>query len=466
MRRCLAPHEGVHQLDPQGGPRVWRPGLCRYQGDRGSWRVTCNGRRYSGNTWYRITNISGKSATSRYGVSSVYAATALFKSVSSFPKWTACDNVALRTRPSTSSTRKALLPDGVKVAAVARVSGSPWRVTCNGVTKSGSSWFRISHVNGKNSAMLYGVPYVYAASALFTSTAPASSSTTPTPTPAPTPNPSTGTSVRVTSIPALLTALDDNSVTDIVVANGTYRISTAASQRSDSLWIGSRFSDRTNPVTVRAETSGGVIFDGGGASMFGGITFVDGAHHQTWDGFVWLNGTPAGTVQGTGTGIVVFGGYQGKVAPHHITLRNCTLKPNRGAYTGGHGVYFSWAASPGPHDILIDGLTVDDPDGFMTSGAGHFYHSDASNPNAYNVTIRNARVTGTRQGFLIWDQTVHDLVIEDSTITSAKETGVSYEYGRAITLRRVTSTGSGVAGFYSSKGSNPAEVTFIDVSLN
>ena len=242
----------------------------------GSWRVTCDGRSYSGNTWYRISNINGKSATSRYGVSSVYAATALFKSVSSYPKWTACDNVALRTRPSTSSTRKALLPDGVKVAAVARVSGSPWRVTCNGVTKSGSSWFRISYVNGKSSATRYGVPYVYAASALFTSTAPPSSSTTPTPTPAPTPNPSPGTSVRVTSIPALLTALDDNSVTDIVVANGTYRVSAAASKRSNSLWIGSRFADRTKAVTVRAETRGGVTFDGGGATYFGGLSLRGG----------------------------------------------------------------------------------------------------------------------------------------------------------------------------------------------
>ena len=174
----------------------------------GRWRVTCDGRSYSGSTWYRISNVNGKSSTSRYGVSSVYAATALFKSVTSYPKWTACDNVALRTRPSTSSTRKALLPDGVKVAAVARVSGDPWRVTCNGATKSGTSWFRISYINGKSSASRYSLPYVYAASALFTSTAPRSGSTTPTPTPAPTPKPATGTSVRVTSIPALLTALE------------------------------------------------------------------------------------------------------------------------------------------------------------------------------------------------------------------------------------------------------------------
>ena len=70
----------------------------------------------------------------------------------------------------------------------------------------------------------------------------------------------------MTSIPALLTSLDDNAVTDIVVANGTYRVSPSSSQRSNSLWIGARFADRTNPVTVRAETRGGVTFDGGGAA--------------------------------------------------------------------------------------------------------------------------------------------------------------------------------------------------------
>ncbi len=59
---------------------------------------------------------------------------------------------------------------------------------------------------------------------------------------APTP---ASSSVRVTSIPALLTALADNAVTDIVVANGTYRVSPASSQRSDSLWIGARFAGRT-----------------------------------------------------------------------------------------------------------------------------------------------------------------------------------------------------------------------------
>ena len=76
---------------------------------------------------------------------------------------------------------------------------------------------------------------------------------------APAPTPAPGSSVRVTSIAALLTALADNSVTEIVVANGTYVVpgaSTSAGQTS-GLWIDRRFASRTDPVLVWAETVAG-----------------------------------------------------------------------------------------------------------------------------------------------------------------------------------------------------------------
>ena len=65
-----------------------------------------------------------------------------------------------------------------------------------------------------------------------------------------------------------------------------------------------------------------MTFDGGGASYFGGLTFVDGAHDQTWDGFKFANG------QATDTGVIVFGGYAGLPAPHHITLRSISILAN------------------------------------------------------------------------------------------------------------------------------------------
>jgi hypothetical protein len=256
----------------------------------------------------------------------------------------------------------------------------------------------------------------------------------------------------VTSVTALLTALANNSLSEIVVADGTYHVSTAGSQRADSLWIGSRFANRTRPITVRAETPGGVTFDGGGASYFGGIWFVDGAHDQTWDGFVFANGSP------TQTGVVMFGEGSG-VGPHHITLRDITIPRSittSSTTAGDHAVYFSRG---GAHDILIDGLMVDGAGGLDT--ALHFYHAQ----NVWNVTVRNMVVTGTYQAIMLWDSTTNNVVIEDSTITGATKFAVSYERGTAITFRRVTSTGSGQAGFYSSLGSNPPGVTFEGSSL-
>ena len=91
---------------------------------------------------------------------------------------------------------------------------------------------------------------------------------TPVPTPPPTPLPTLTPGlnpIRVTSIPALLTALADNTVDEIVVANGTYHVSPSGQKKPDSLWIGGdKFASRTRPIFVRAETIGGVTFDGTG----------------------------------------------------------------------------------------------------------------------------------------------------------------------------------------------------------
>ena len=155
------------------------------------------------------------------------------------------------------------------------------------------------------------------------------------------------------------------------------------------------------------------------------------------------------------------------VAPHHITLRDITIagsitSTNPGS--GDHGIYFSKAQTPGVHDILIDGYTVDGSGGVNT--AVTFYHSAAGEPNANNVTIRRMAVTGTRQAIEFWDATLRNIVVEDSTISGARETAVRYEIGGTVTLRRVTSTNSGLYGFYSSLGSTPPGVTFVSSSLN
>ena len=150
----------------------------------GRWSVVCGGRSYSGSSWYKISNVNGRSARVRYGVSYVYAATALFTKNTLYKKIAACDGAALRTSPSTSSTRKARLAEGTSVLAVSRVTGGSWSTQCAGKSASGNTWYRIGFVSGKSVSSLYGVTYVYSATSLFRST-----TSTPSPTPTPTPTP-------------------------------------------------------------------------------------------------------------------------------------------------------------------------------------------------------------------------------------------------------------------------------------
>jgi hypothetical protein len=240
-------------------------------------------------------------------------------------------------------------------------------------------------------------------------------------------------------------------------------VSAASSQASNSLWIGDRFAGRTRAVTVRAETRGGVTFDGGGTAYFGCLSFNGGAHHQTWDGFNCAHGTP------TQTGVITFGGYAGMAAPHHITLRNFGMLSSLTTTSVGasdHAVYFSKAVG-GPHDILIEDMSVDGSGGL--DSAIHAYHSDATNQNAWNVTIRRLSVSGTTQAIILWDPTLHDWLITDSTITKATDVALRYESPGAtgMVFSYITSTGSGSgSGYYSSLGSSPAGVTFIGNSFH
>jgi GH25 family lysozyme M1 (1,4-beta-N-acetylmuramidase) len=151
----------------------------------GSWSLVCNGHSYRGSSWYRISNVNGRSAKVRYGVSYVYAATALFTKNTLYKKYAKCDDVSLRTSPSTSATKKATLAAGASVLVVSRVTGGSWSTTCAGDTDSGTSWYRIGYVSGKSVSSRYGVTYVYAATSLFE----VATSTVPKPDPSPTPKP-------------------------------------------------------------------------------------------------------------------------------------------------------------------------------------------------------------------------------------------------------------------------------------
>jgi hypothetical protein len=271
-----------------------------------------------------------------------------------------------------------------------------------------------------------------------------------------------GESVRVDSVEGLLASLADDDVGLITVVNGTYRVSTAGTQAADSLWIGAQFARRTQPVTVRAETPGGVTFDGGGADHFGGISFEQGVHDQTWEGFVFANGTP------TQTGVITFGGYRGEPSAHHITLRGITISRSITSRADGvtdHAIYVAQGVG-GPHDLLFEDVVVDGRGGIAS--AIQFYGSEAGNPNAWNVTVRRLSVTGTKQAIILWDPTLRDITIDSARIVDALDFAVRYESPGAsgIVLANITSSGSGSGkGFHSSIGEAPPGLTFINDSL-
>ena len=278
--------------------------------------------------------------------------------------------------------------------------------------------------------------------------------------------------VTVSSILALKTALADNSVDVIVVANGTYHVSPSGQVKSDSLWIGSAasggfaFNARTRAVTVRAETIGGVTFDGtGDAGPYGALSFEDGAHDQTWDGFNFTN------MKASLTGIIEVGGYLPRRTPYNITIRNMNIASS---CTGGattpdgntteHGIYIAHAVGVGPHDLLFEDITVDGRGGLAS--AVQLYHGDATNPGAWNVMVRRLHVIGTQQAIIVWNSTLRNITFDTVDITNALAYAVRYEDpATGIVFSNITSTGSGYKGFYSSLGTAPPGVTFVNDDL-
>jgi len=268
-----------------------------------------------------------------------------------------------------------------------------------------------------------------------------------------------GSVVRVASVPALLEALADNGVGEIIVNNGTYHVSPAGQARSDSLWIGARYARRTRPILVRAATLGHVTFDGGGTSSFGCISFEEGAHDQTWEGFDCADGTA------NETGVVSFGGYPGMAAPYRITLvsfdilRSCLGdSTSASSPVTDHAFYISEALG-GPHNLTFRDITVDGRGGLAS--AFHFYHSSGANRNAWDVVIEDLHVIGTQQAIMFWDPTIQKVTVTGAFISGALRYAVRFEGGTGVSLIDISSSGSGSAGFYSSMGAKPAGVTFV-----
>ena len=73
----------------------------------------------------------------------------------------------LRTTAIGSSRIKKVVTAGTFVTVVASVTGRSYSATCAGKPVSGKTWLRITRINGKSVKTLFGVSYLYAASARF-----------------------------------------------------------------------------------------------------------------------------------------------------------------------------------------------------------------------------------------------------------------------------------------------------------
>jgi GH25 family lysozyme M1 (1,4-beta-N-acetylmuramidase)/uncharacterized protein YgiM (DUF1202 family) len=152
-------------------------------------------------------------------------------------KWVArCDDVHVRTKPSTSARILRDVNEGAVVSVGRTITGGVWTADCGKSMKS-RTWLKIKSINGRSTESLFGKTAVYAAAGLFKQvSAPAPTPTpkpTPTPTPKPTPTPSptpdvapttdyiSNCSVRLrssTSTAASTTAIID---TNVVVTSAT-----------------------------------------------------------------------------------------------------------------------------------------------------------------------------------------------------------------------------------------------------
>jgi len=150
-----------------------------------AYKTTCSGRTVSGSSWFLISAINGKTVKSLYGISYVYAAAGLFKTIPVYP---AC-NVYLRTRPFANAAKKVLIAQNTPVTFGLSIGGGAFNTTCNGVATSGVSWLRIDAINGRSIRSLYGMDSLYAPLSFFKATKTTTSAPAPSPKPSPEGNP-------------------------------------------------------------------------------------------------------------------------------------------------------------------------------------------------------------------------------------------------------------------------------------
>ena len=104
-------------------------------------------------------------------------------------KWAArCDDINIRTNPTTTARKLREVNEGAIVTVVGTVSGGLWSADC-GKSMRSRMWLKIVAINGKSTKSLFDRNAVFAAAGLFKAVATPVATPTPKPTPTPTPKP-------------------------------------------------------------------------------------------------------------------------------------------------------------------------------------------------------------------------------------------------------------------------------------
>jgi parallel beta-helix repeat protein len=112
-----------------------------------TWTVTCGGTSYSGNTWYRINNVNGRSALSRYGVTYVYSVTARFTTTAPATSQPSTCGSSLQARVDTTPSGATLDLSGCTYPAGATIGKSMTVVGATVRVPSGGQGFRVTASN-------------------------------------------------------------------------------------------------------------------------------------------------------------------------------------------------------------------------------------------------------------------------------------------------------------------------------
>jgi GH25 family lysozyme M1 (1,4-beta-N-acetylmuramidase) len=150
--------------------------------------------------------------------------------------WTAKCQVRVRTSPKVTATTLKIINTGSIVKAVGSVTGGSYRADCPS-SVSGTSWLKVTTVNGKSTSSLFGRSYVYVASKLFKSgpNPTATPKPTPTPTPKPTPTATPATTDYLSNCGVRLrTSTSTSAGTQAIIDADT--LVTAASKVTGGAW--------------------------------------------------------------------------------------------------------------------------------------------------------------------------------------------------------------------------------------